>query len=289
MRWMIGPLVTVCFFWTGCMAYRLQGHALTTSAGHVEIAGQYRIDRVSFVAPNFIFNPWSIPQTAKMNTLFQQQDTAIASLMRHHPNVLNPAPTSEGVSVSIRILPTETRNGWSVLFPYLCTLSIFPAFPSTITPCDVTVTSIPYPASSASCRIQFQSDSHVTVLSPIGFIGYDPPPVSVYRLGSGVMAAPYLSPTCKQACLDVFDETLANAVITCIAIMEDSRKKAQPQPLPAPQTPVAIPAPQTPVAVPQQPAPQNDISERVRKLNTLRDQGLITQEEWIEAVRALVK
>ena len=217
-------------------------------------------------------DPWSIPAVSKR----LEESDICNDVMNRNPSIFNRSPESTPLEVEIRSRNESKGGAWSILFPYLLTLGVFPAWTYTPSQCEITVTSIADRNKRQSCLVDFRSDSSLTVFSPIGLISYDYVPGAVScRTGSGIMKAPHLDKECLANLQAVYTETLAAGIATCVHEIERS----------------------IPVTVKEQPGRETGpakvtenvmLKEKIMRLKELKDSGILTNDEYETKRKALI-
>jgi len=218
--------VVAVLFMSGCSSYRFQGSISRSTNANFVAEKKYRLNTFldktdngsSSMGQATFTDPWSLPGAG--NSLCSSD--ICNAVMLSNPHVFS--QTEESIPLTVEInTRSETKEGsWTMLFPYLLTLSIFPTHVHTPSQCDVTVVYFNDRNIRQSCTVGFRTESKLSVLSPIGMSSFDSVPGAVScRSGSGIMKAPHLDSGCRSDLQGVFTETLSAAIVKCIQEIEN--------------------------------------------------------------------
>lgn len=275
-------IITAAFFHSGCTSYRFQGNVAQAIGASNPTIQKYRVENIinrsdngplsmgqgAFAMPD----PWSIPAVSK-----RLEESAVCNdVMNRNPSMFSRSSESTPLEVEIRTRNESKGGAWSILFPYLLTLGVFPAWTYTPSQCEIIVTSLTDRNKRQSCVVDFRSDMKLTVFSPIGLISYDYAPGAVScRTGSGIMEAPHLGKECLANLQAVYTETLAAGIATCVHEIERG-------------TPVTVKAQPDREAVPVKVTENAILKEKILRLKELKDSGILTNDEYEAKRKALI-
>lgn len=272
----------ISLFLSGCISYRFQGNVTQTSGNSSPTLKRYRVDNIinnsgngpfsmgqgAFSAPD----PWSIPAVAKR----LEETTICSDIMRQNPNIFARSLESTPLEVEIRTRNESKEGTWSVFFPYLLTLGVFPAWMSTPSQCEITVTSLADRNIQRTCVVDLRSDMKLTAFSPIGLISYDHiPSAASCRTGAGIMKAPHIAPECLSDLQSVYTETIAEGIAVCIREMEretNTTAKTHTNAIKSETNVIQI----------------DTLKEKLLRLKELQDSGILTKDEYEAKRKALV-
>lgn len=274
--------VFTVIFLCGCSSYRFQGNISHPVDTTLVSEKKYRVDTFmnktdngsssmgqgSFAATD----SWSLPGASEK---LCASDICNA-LMRSNSKVFS--ETAESIPLAVEInTRSETKEGlWTMLFPYLLTLSIFPAHVHTPSQCEVTVVYMNDRSIRQSCIVDFRTESKLSVLSPIGMASFDSVPGAVScRAGSGIMKAPHLDNGCLSDLQAVFTETLSAGIVKCIQEIEN-------------RSSLSASAPAKPLSVIETPSETEALKKKLRMLKELKESGVLTESEYESKRKALV-
>lgn len=210
---------------SGCSSYRFQGNISSTSNTTLVAEKKYRLNTFldktdngcSSMGHAAFTDPWSLAGAA--NRLCSSD--ICSAVMLSNPHVFSQAEGSIPLTVEINTRSETKEGSWTILFPYLLTLSIFPTHIHTPSQCDVTVIYFNDCNIRQSCSVDFRTESKLSVLSTLGMSSFDATPGAVScRSGTGIMMAPHLDSGCRSDLQRVFTETLSAAIIKCIQELE---------------------------------------------------------------------
>lgn len=269
----------VFLLFCGCTSYRLKGSVVHASNTIPSTEKKYRIEKfinksdVGIYASGYDTDPWSIPAVSKR---FSETEMC-SDLMSKNPKVFSCAADSIPLEVEI-YSRSESKDGrWSIIFPYILTLGIFPAWIGTTSQSELKVTSLADRNIRTSCIIDFRSDIKLTVFSPIGLIAYDATPEATsYRTGSGLMTAPHVDAGTLWELRTVYTETLAVAICRCAQELEKQMPTA-----------ASMPSNDHEKAPPPAAEPTPPLKEKLQQLKELKDAGVLTDREY-DAKRKLL-
>ena len=217
--------VFVILLLSGCSSYRFQGNISSATHANFVAEKKYRLNTFldktdngsSSMGQAAFTDPWSLPGAG--NSLCSSD--ICNAVMLSNPHVFSQAEESIPLTVEINTRSETKEGSWTVLFPYLLTLSIFPTHIHTPSQCDVTVIYFNDRNIRQSCSVDFRTESKLSVLSPLGRSSFDSVPGAVScRSGTGIMMAPHLDSGCRSDLQRVFTETLSAAIIKCIQELE---------------------------------------------------------------------
>ena len=195
-------------------------------------------------------------------------------------------------SIRSRAYDSESLD-WTVLVPYAISIGTLPAFHQIDELATLSVQRSDTMQTAKETEFTFQHKMKMTLLSPIALINFDDDPsATAYKTGNGFLVDLQMG----DKCADAIAETLTAAIITQLRILETTPAITSPAvippsavaPIPAAVPSAAAPAaPVPPVAAgttappaqtpPREPLP---VEAQVRKLQELRDAGIITEKEY---------
>ena len=151
-----------------------------------------------------------------------------------------------------------------MFFPYIVSLGTLPAFITTTSECRVEVR--PHASqSSASRKLRFSSDMKLTCFSPIGLIPYDElSNVREQNFGSGIFDVPHAGGDALNRLNTIAVNAIAYSVVAQLAELES---KGLPMRKPA-------------TIIPKPDGSADEAVKKLQNLQNLRNQGLITEEEF---------
>lgn len=276
-------LGSVFLIFYGCTSYRFQGNVAQAFGNMPMTEKKYRIEKIINKVNNGIYSsgqdafsvpdPWSIPAVSK-----KLEETELCSdVMNANPSIFSRSSDSIPLEVEIRSRMESKDGRWSIIFPYILTLGIFPAWMGTASQCELTVTSLMDRNIRTSCIIDFRSDMKLTVFSPIGLVSYDTiSGAASCQTGSGLMTAPHVDSGSLWHLRTVYAETLAVAIGRCVNELER-------------QKPTTVHASfKERVNEPRPSVDANSLKEKIQRLKDLKASGVLTDSEFDAKRKALV-
>lgn len=221
-------LALLLFVSAGCTSYSFRGSQPNSSDKNLrELPSSFRIASYSYeLGGQGMPNPWSTPRNVGSSV---DKSVLQKSLAHKYPDLF----TDEDESIPLDVIVTFTSGNadfWG-LVPYFLSLGILPSRIVYYTDrCEVrTSISEDRKARAKRSDIAFSSKCWLSVWTPLPLLMSDSPRefTGAYRSGYGVMAAPHLNNLCLQNQKDVFTDTVAEGVVSCIGTMDKADLQRQ--------------------------------------------------------------
>lgn len=205
---------------SGCTSYSFRGSQPTI--GRVDFKTKFTVKKYSYsCSGRGGATAWSIAQFAGKPV----DKTAIErTLVTKYPSLFS---QDGGMPIDVEVSLTDGHTGWGGFVLYMLTLGGYPAKTySSKDVCDVNVSlsnadNVKYMTS----EVKFNSSGWLTLWTPFGLIMSDKPGsyTGPYRSGGGIMVAPHLDSDCLLDQQDVFMETVAAGIVSCLGELDETK------------------------------------------------------------------
>ena len=158
---------------SGCASYRM-GAKTDGNRSATGLQNRYRIGKITF-AVSLVKNPVhggevvdydSPPQTGSM----MDEDRIRDFCESRHPDIFTAGDKGIPIDVAVESSSPNKEHLWSIIFPYMLSLGILPAWCETTSTAKISITVSG--RQEASSFVTYISNDKVTCFSPLGIISY---------------------------------------------------------------------------------------------------------------------
>ena len=165
--------VLTAFFFSGCGSYRM-GAKVDGNRSMAGLQNRYRIGKITFSVPlkkNHVYGGEVADYNAPQQTGSMMDEDRIRDFCElRYPDVFVADDKGIPIDIAVESSSPNKEYEWSILFPYILSLGILPAWIETTSTAKISITVSGEQVSDSS--VAYVSNSKVTCFSPIGIIPY---------------------------------------------------------------------------------------------------------------------